>query len=144
MDSIKTTRVLVTGARALLASDVDMSEQFNLFVEEGKQYELIHGAAMGADSLAAKEAKRRGFLIDGVKPDWDRYKKSGGHVRNAEMVKKSPEIVLGFIKGPSVGTRGCLSLVAKKQTARVIYLWDEGTTHILTPSELAEYLKRIK
>lgn len=136
------TKVLVTGARVLLESDVCMSEQFDLFVEEGKQYRLIHGNAKGADSIAANEAKKRGFEIASYPADWDKHRKSAGHIRNAEMVNLMPDVVIGFIKGPSVGTRACLALVAKKKSAKIIYLWDDGVTHMLTPSELSDYLAR--
>lgn len=133
-------RVLVTGSRELLPSDVNMIEIFDMFVEEGKTYQLIHGAAHGADTIAAREATRRGWNISCALPDWKTHGLAAGHIRNAQMVKQNPDIVVGFIKGISKGTKGCLKLAARCKSVKVIYLWDEGSIHIFTSAELGEYL----
>ncbi len=47
---------------------------------------LIHGAARGADSMAAEWAERRKVPTLAFHPDWDRFGKSAGIRRNADML----------------------------------------------------------
>ena len=124
-----------------MPTDVNMKSFFSLFVEKDKSYHFVHGGAIGADTIAAREAIARKWDVMCMKPDWS-IGRSAGHIRNAEMVKQDPKIVIGFIKGESKGTKGCLKLVAKSKSVEVIYLWDEGVTMALTPKTLGEYLKQ--
>ena len=136
------TKVLVTGSRNLTPSDVAMMAIFDLFAEEDKSYQLIHGMCPGADTLAALEAARRGWNVSCDSPDWKRYGYSASYMSMISMTKTNPEIVVGFIKGKSFGVKKCLKLVKKLKSVKIIYLWDEGILHTLTPDKLNAYWKR--
>lgn len=60
---------------------------------------LIHGAAQGADSLAAQVAAEMGILIEAHPADWDKHRRAAGPIRNAEMVARRPDLLLAFPGG---------------------------------------------
>lgn len=61
--------------------------------------EVIHGAASGADSLAAEWARERGIAATACPADWARYGKSAGPKRNREMLALKPDGVVAFPGG---------------------------------------------
>ena len=61
---------------------------------------LIHGAARGADELAALWARRRKIKAKGVPADWRRYGQAAGMMRNALMLEKyKPDLIVAFPGG---------------------------------------------
>lgn|SRR5215831_2138738 len=57
---------------------------------------IIHGAARGADSLAAEAAKELGFEVLAFPADWSTYHKSAGPIRNRQMINERPDFVWAF------------------------------------------------
>ena len=49
--------------------------------------EIVSGGARGIDSLGEKYAKTKGISVKVFKPNWDKYGKSAGIIRNYEMAK---------------------------------------------------------
>lgn len=93
-------RVLVTGGRdyadyaaveAALA-EFDLDHYIELPV-------LVHGAARGADSLAAQAAEFLGMPIEAHPANWRKYGKAAGAIRNQEMLDTGVDIVLAFPGG---------------------------------------------
>lgn len=73
---------------------------------------LIHGAAKGADSLAAKWAAERGIDSISYPADWDTYGKRAGFIRNKQMLDEGkPNAVIAFPGG--VGTRMMVQLAKR-------------------------------
>ena len=61
---------------------------------------LIHGAARGADSLAAAWARSRGIPALAFPADWKQDGKAAGFIRNARMLRDGrPELVVAFPGG---------------------------------------------
>lgn len=61
---------------------------------------LIHGAARGADSLAAAWAASVGVERLAFPADWGKHGRAAGHMRNAQMLHEgSPAAVLAFPGG---------------------------------------------
>lgn len=80
---------------------------------------IIHGAARGADRLASQWAASRGVAQLSMPADWDRYGRSAGYRRNAEMLSiGQPHLVVAFPGGP--GTR-MMSDIARKAGVEVIF-----------------------
>lgn len=89
---------------------------------------IVHGACPdGADTLVDAWARRQGIRVDPMPADWQapcrdtcrqghrRRRKDGvdycpaaGVYRNQDMIDVPPCIVVGFLCGPSNGTRDCL------------------------------------
>jgi len=74
---------------------------------------IVHGAARGADTLAANAARRLGLATEAHAADWDRLGKRAGFIRNAEMAKLGADICLAFPIGESRGTRMMIDLAKK-------------------------------
>lgn len=76
---------------------------------------LIHGAARGADTLAAFWAERRGFPEEAIlafPADWDRYGKSAGYLRNQQMLDEGqPDLVVAFVDKPLAKSKGTTMMV---------------------------------
>ncbi len=60
---------------------------------------VIHGAATGADSLAAKIAAELGIPAEAHPADWTKYGRAAGPIRNQEMVARKPDLLLAFPGG---------------------------------------------
>lgn len=76
---------------------------------------LIHGAARGADSIAANWAKTRGIATVAYPADWDRFGKRAGPVRNRQMLHEArPDAVLAF-----PGGRGTADMVKQARAQKV-------------------------
>lgn len=69
---------------------------------------LIHGAAIGADRLAAIAGRRLGLGVKGYRANWDRYGKKAGPIRNRKMLDLHPHVVLAFPLPQSIGTVDCM------------------------------------
>ncbi len=106
-------RVLVCGGR-------DYYDRENLFYElthlaEGdfRGFEIISGMARGADSLAVDFAKTYNLPLHTFPADWDKYGRSAGYIRNAQMLKEgNPDLVVAFPGGK--GTTNMVSIAEGK------------------------------
>ena len=66
----------------------------------GQNIRLIHGAARGADSLAAAWASSRGLAATAYPAKWDIHGRSAGFVRNKQMLDEGqPHLVVAFPGG---------------------------------------------
>jgi len=68
---------------------------------------LIHGAARGADSMAAVFWEQRGLPTERHPADWRQYGNRAGAIRNVEMVKSGADLCLAFIRRESAGAMHC-------------------------------------
>lgn len=76
--------------------------------------ELRHGAAPGADSIAARWAVLRGVDAVDFSADWDKHGKMAGPIRNRWMLDASPrcDLLIAFPGGR--GTAGCVYEARKR------------------------------
>ncbi len=100
-------RVLVCGGRdfeegALLDAALGA---FNIDI-------IIHGAARGADSLAAVFANKKGIPQLPCPADWGRHGWRAGYIRNLEMLSHKPDIVVAFSGGPGTAHMVCEAMKA--------------------------------
>lgn len=73
---------------------------------------IITGGAIGADSLAERFAKENDIPINIIKPDWDKYGKSAGMLRNIDIISSADEALI-FWDGISKGTKNDIELAEK-------------------------------
>jgi YspA, cpYpsA-related SLOG family len=103
-------RVLVTGSR----SWDDGQAIFDALAEYNYgQVALVHGAARGADLIAASVAAGFGWKIEPHPADWDRCGKAAGLIRNRYMVELGADVCLAFIRDNSRGATHCAGLAEK-------------------------------
>ena len=63
--------------------------------------EVIHGAAIGADSMAATYAKRMGLKVTPFPANWAEFGKAAGFIRNKHMLDQKPDLVIAFVRDPN-------------------------------------------
>jgi hypothetical protein len=73
---------------------------------------IVSGGAIGADSLGAKYANEYNIPLLVYKPDWKKYGKSAGFLRNTDIIENS-DIVVAFWDGMSNGTRDSINKATK-------------------------------
>lgn len=107
-------RVLVCGGRDF----ADREQLFDILdaAHEANPIELlIHGAAPGADSLAADWALSRDILCQAYPADWEMYGKGAGPIRNTKMlIEGRPHLVIAFH-----GDKGTRNMVDQATTRGV-------------------------
>ena len=73
---------------------------------------VVSGGAKGADTLGELWAKKNQKEIKIFKPDWNKFGKSAGFIRNQDIVQNS-DLVLAFWDGNSKGTKNSIDLCEK-------------------------------
>lgn len=90
-------KLLVCGDRNWTDYDFIAESLDQVSVSNGYIELLIHGAARGADTLAAQYAERRGIPILPIPANWAKYGPSAGPIRNRQMLKDGePDLVVAF------------------------------------------------
>ena len=98
-------RILVCGGRdyadaAKVCATLDNIVANIASMAAGQNIRLIHGAARGADSLAAAWASSRGLAATAYPAKWDIHGRSAGFVRNTQMLEEGqPHLVVAFPGG---------------------------------------------
>lgn len=95
--------------------------------------EIISGHASGADTLAERYAEDHGIPYIIFKPDWKRYGRGAGPIRNKAMIDYASEdnpVVIAFWNGESKGTRNMIDQGRKRGAIiHVIMCQDSATDH---------------
>ncbi len=74
---------------------------------------IVSGGAQGADALAERYAREHGIVVRIFKPDWQRYGKRAGPIRNALIVDHA-DYVVAFWDGQSRGTLSSVQLARRQ------------------------------
>jgi hypothetical protein len=97
--------VLICGGREFGQSSAEIDagfKQLDLAAATLKDHginvtRIIHGGARGADKVAEKWARSRGFKVEAFYPDWHKFGKSASYRRNEVMLKTGkPSYVIAF------------------------------------------------
>jgi len=102
-------RVVIAGSRDI--TDYELVKQ--AIAESGFNItEVVCGCARGVDKLGERWAKENNIPIKYMMPDWDKYGKRAGYLRNADMVKYAAEDEGGVIAvwNGSPGTKHTIDL----------------------------------
>lgn len=102
-------KVLVCGSREFKDQDLLDRTLDEINAKRGIT-EIIHGAARGADTLSGVYARSHGIPVHEQPALWDTYGRSAGAIRNREMLKLRPDLVVGFLSADSRGTRDMLEI----------------------------------
>lgn len=113
-------RVLVTGSRDWQDEDKVWHELMLAYYDYGGAYRgtgdftIVHGACpTGADKMSGAFADYHSFDVEEHPADWERYGKSAGFRRNAEMVNLGADVCLAFIRNGSRGASHTADLAEK-------------------------------
>ena len=97
-------RVLIAGGRDFADREL-LFETLDRLHAERRITVVIHGAARWADTLADEWAKERGIDVNAKPPDWKRHGRAAGPIRNGEMLKNRPDLVVAFPGGKGTANR---------------------------------------
>jgi len=102
-------RVLVCGSRHF--------NDYELLEDVLKQYDIrriIHGAARGADSMAARYGEEHGITVEAYPANWAEHGGAAGPIRNVAMLKGgNPDMVVAFLAPNSKGTKHMIEISQK-------------------------------
>lgn len=73
---------------------------------------IVSGGARGADTLGERWAKENNKETLIFKPDWNKWGKRAGFIRNEDIVKNS-DLVIAFWDNVSRGTKSSIDLCGK-------------------------------
>lgn len=93
-----------------------LQERCDFFLSErakSHQIVIVSGHAKGADALGERYAQERGLQCDAHPADWDKFGKSAGFRRNAEMAEVA-DALIAFWNGQSRGTAHMISFAKSK------------------------------
>ena len=105
-------KILICGDRHWANKKV-MKKVMDIWVKEGDT--LIHGGAKGADNMSGLIGKDIGCNIKVFPANWKEYGRSAGPIRNREMLRENPDIIIGFHNdiNKSKGTKDMLNIGKK-------------------------------
>lgn len=108
--------VIVAGSRSF--SDMSlMYNKLDYYLQNQDKVLIVHGGAKGADTCAAIYAKDRNIETKIFLPDWDKYGKKAGILRNIEMFEYASQFqnrgCVVFWDGKSRGTKNDIELSEK-------------------------------
>lgn len=92
-------KIAIVGSRNF--SDLDLVRDF--IRQLNHRTIIISGGARGVDQTAAETATARGMEVNIILPDWSRFGKSAGMLRNTTIVELA-DIIVAFWDGRSRGT----------------------------------------
>ena len=97
-------RIAIIGSRNF-NNYIMFKREFLLFLQENNitEYSIVSGGAKGADSFGSKFAKENKKQIVEFLPEWDKYGKRAGFLRNNTIWDNS-DIGIAFWDGKSTGT----------------------------------------
>jgi hypothetical protein len=91
----------------------------NIF--SNRKIDLIQtGDAYGADSLAIRYARERKIKYKIFIPDWNKYGKAAGIIRNEDIIKNADKVVC-FWDGKSKGTKNTIDRSKRKDCVIIRY-----------------------
>lgn len=112
-------RVAVVGSRTFKDYGL-LCKTLDAHVKPGD--EIVSGGAKGADYLAEQYAKERGLNTIIYYPEWDKYGKKAGFLRNEKIVNDC-DILVAFWNNVSRGTKSSIDLARKAGKEVFIVIW---------------------
>jgi hypothetical protein len=101
-------KLAIVGSRTFNNYEVVKSALKDLTISE-----IVSGGAKGADSLAEQFAQENKIPIKVFKPDWEKYGRSAGMIRNKSIVDYADKVI-AFWDGISKGTENSIGLARKQ------------------------------
>jgi hypothetical protein len=115
-------KLLICGSRGYEDYEEFKKLLFNFDIKSLGITEIIHGGAKGVDTLAGQLARELGIKETVMKPDWRRYGKKAGPMRNSEMVVAC-DGGIAFWDGRSPGTKDSITkLRLTQKLLTIIYI----------------------
>lgn len=88
---------------------------------EGSFCEVISGGARGVDTWAELTSKDLNVYTCIIKPEWDKFGKKAGIIRNKVIVERSDKLLV-FWDGYSKGTKSTIDFAVESKKPIDIYI----------------------
>lgn len=121
------TRVIVCGSRNFTDKEICF-KALDQLLGENPNVEIVSGHAKGADQFGEEYAALHGIPTKVFLPDWKRYGRGAGLIRNQEMLAYSKEessLVVAFWDGKSKGTKNMIE-TASAEGVKVYIVFSDG------------------
>lgn len=119
-------RIAVIGSRTFNDYDLLRDTILSKFNPSDIQ-EIVSGGARGADKLGEQFAQEFGLKTNIFLPDWERYGKRAGFIRNTDIIKNS-DLVFAFWDEKSTGTLNSINTAKKLNIPVIIIPYDRPIT----------------
>src|SRR5690242_7305650 len=96
-------KVIIAGTRHFTDYKL-LKEYCDVILSNQSDIEIVSGGARGADALGEQYAKENGYPIKQFLPDWDKYGRLAGPLRNEEMARYA-DALIAFWDNKSTGTK---------------------------------------
>lgn len=119
-------RLAIVGSRGFNDYDLMRSIIPDILISSGQlNHSIVSGGAKGADTLAEMFAQEYMLPITLFYPEWDKYGKSAGMIRNRQIVDYCNGLV-AFWDGKSKGTANSIELAKEKgKLIKIIYYLED-------------------
>lgn len=121
-------RIIIAGSRSI--DQVTFSQAISHCPWLSQATVILSGGARGVDQLAEKWAKEQDYPLSIHKPDWKRYGRGAGLIRNRSMVDDA-DALLAIWDGHSRGTCHVIEYAHSKSLKVGIYRLDAEKYHEL-------------
>jgi hypothetical protein len=117
-------KVIIAGSRDF--NDYEyLKARLDTLLQKVKGIEVISGTAAGADTLGERWAWEKGYKVYRYIPDWPRYGKRAGFLRNEAMARDGDALV-AFWDGKSKGTKMMIDIATKKGLKVKVYSYADS------------------
>jgi len=104
-------------------------EDYNKFSEIMDDFKdvdsIVSGGARGTDTMAERYAKENNIDFSEYLPEWGRYGRAAGPIRNEKIVEAS-DLIVAFHNGISRGTQSTIDIANKTGTKIMIFAVEQG------------------
>ena len=81
---------------------------------------IVSGGADGVDETAEDEARKLGLEVISISPEWNKYGKTAGLIRN-DLIVATADCVVAFWDGVSRGTKYTIDKAREKNVITQIF-----------------------
>lgn len=107
-DAVQPVVLSVSGSRTFVDYNTFVFYMRRWCSANGTPETIVHGGAQGADLMANRYAKENGIKLIVLTPEWNKYGRRAGIIRN-ELIVKSGTHLLAFCVNKSGGTMNAVS-----------------------------------
>jgi hypothetical protein len=100
-------KVIIAGGRDFTNEELLKEHCDSILI--GPDFEIVSGTARGADRLGEFYAMERNLPIRRFQPDWDKFGKRAGYLRNEEMAAYA-DLLIAFWDERSRGTKHMIDI----------------------------------
>lgn len=116
---MKRHNIAIVGSRGFDEYEVLEESILSLF-QPDQINKIISGGAIGTDTLAEQFSSKHNVQIEVIKPEWNKYGRAAGPIRNKEIMKAA-DFAIVFWDGSSKGTLNDLKICYKQGISHTVF-----------------------